>query len=285
MMQERIEDEDIILKLLSEKANRKIEFKVPKKGEKLKFVEMAINNAKITLENKNKEQEGIVLGMKEALKLEVLPRRIETYDISNFHGEYMVAGMCVAVDGVIKKNLSKRFRIKTVVGQNDVACTEEVITRRLKHSIDNPKGAFGSLPNLILADGGITQIRAIKKAIAKYNIAIPVFGMVKNDKHMTKMLIDENRKEIPLRDDLMNFITRLQTEVHNTAIEYNKKLMNKDMAKSDLDKILGIGPKKKEELLKKFGSVESIKKAKLEEITNIKGINEELARKIKESLE
>ena len=246
---------------------------------------MAISNAKITLENKNKEQESIVLGMKEALDLKVLPRRIESFDISNFHGEYMVAGMCVAIDGVIKKNLSKRFKIKTVVGQNDVACTEEVITRRLKHSIDNPKGTFGALPNLILADGGITQIRAIKKAISKYNIEIPVFGMVKDDKHSTKMLIDENRNQIPLNEALMNFITRLQTEVHNTAIEYNKKLMNKDMAKSELDKILGIGPKKKEELLKKFGSTQGIKKAEVKEIAQIKGINEELAKKIKESLE
>lgn len=284
MMQEEIEDCRIIEKLLTDKAEKKVEFKVPKKGEKLKFVEMAINNAKITLENKNKEQENIVLGIKEALGLKILPRRIETFDISNFHGEYMVAGMCVALDGVIKKNLSKRFKIKTVIGQNDVACTEEVIVRRLKHSIENPKGTFGSLPNLILADGGINQIRAIKKAISKYNIKIPVFGMVKDDKHSTKMLIDENRKEIQLNENLMNFITRLQTEVHNTAIEYNKKLMNKDMAKSELDKIPGIGPAKKEELLRKFGSVEGIKKAKHEEIVKIKGINESLAKKIKENL-
>ena len=285
MLQEEIEDQSIILDLLSQKAGRKVEFKIPKKGEKLKFVEMAINNAKITLENKNKEQESIVLGMKEALGLAVLPRRIETFDISNFHGEYTVAGMCVAIDGVIKKNLSKRFKIKTVVGQNDVACTEEVIIRRLKHSIDNPKGAFGGLPNLILADGGITQIRAIKKAIKQYDIEIPVFGMVKDDKHMTKMLIDENRQEIILNQDLMNFITRLQTEVHNTAIEYNQKLMNKQMEKSALDNISGIGIKKKEELLRNFGSVDGIKKAKIEEITKIKRINENLAKKIKESLE
>ena len=106
MMQEEIEDSKTIEELLSNRAGRKVEFKVPKKGEKLKFVDMAISNAKITLENKNKEQENIVLGMKEALGLKRLPRRIESFDISNFHGEYMVAGMCVAIDGVIKKNLS-----------------------------------------------------------------------------------------------------------------------------------------------------------------------------------
>ena len=285
MMQAEVNDSDIILELLSKTANKKIEFKVPKKGEKLRFVEMAINNAKITLENRNKEQESVVLGLKEALSLDVLPRRIESFDISNFSGDYMVAGMCVAIDGNIKRNLSKRFKIKTVVGQNDVLCTQEVVTRRLKHSIENPKGSFGGLPNLILADGGVTQIRAIKKAINSYNLNIPVFGMVKDDKHATKMLIDENRKEIKLTDNLMNFITRLQTEVHNTAIEYNQKLMNKDITKSKLDKIEGIGPKKKQELLKKFGSIEGIKKASIEEFSNLPGINEKLARKIKEELE
>ena len=285
MMQEKIDDDEIILNLLSERANKKIEFKVPQKGEKLRFIEMAINNAKITLENKNKEKESIVIGLKEALELPNLPRRIETFDISNFSGDYMVAGMCVAIDGVIKKNLSKRFKIKTVDMQNDVACTEEVVTRRLKHSIENPKGTFGSLPDLILADGGITQIRAIKKALDKYNLQIPVFGMVKDDKHSTKMLIDENRKQIPLEKNLMFFITNLQTAVHNTAIEYNQKLMNKQISKSSLDEIKGIGPKKKQELLRKFGSVEAIKKAKIEELIKIKGINQELAKKIKNEIE
>ena len=284
MMQEKIDDDEIIIKLLSNRANKKIEFKVPQKGEKLKFVEMAINNAKITLENKNKEKENIVIGLKNALNLKNLPRRIETFDISNFSGDFMVAGMCVAIDGQLKRNLSKRFKIKTVETQNDVACTEEVLTRRLKHSIENPKGVFGNLPDLILADGGITQIRAIKKAIDKYNLNIPVFGMVKDDKHNTKMLIDENRRQIPLEKELMFFITNLQTEVHNTAIEYNKKLMNKNVSKSNLDEIKGIGAKKKQELFKKFGSLEEIKKAKIEQLMEVKGINEKLANEIKKHL-
>lgn len=109
--------------------------------------------------------------------------------------------------------------------------------------------------------------------------------MVKDDKHNTKMLIDENRKQIPLEKNLMFFITNFQTEVHNTAIKYNKKLMNKNIAKSSLDEIKGIGPKKKQELLKKFGSVEAIKKANIDEIIKTPGINEELAKKIKEELE
>jgi excinuclease ABC subunit C len=186
--------------------------------------------------------------------------------------------------GAINKNLARRFKIKTVFTQDDPKCMEEVVTRRIKHSIDNPKGAFGTLPNVIFADGGITQIRAIKKAIAKYNIEIPVFGMVKDDKHTTKKLIDDNRKEIKINEKIMNFITNMQDEVHRIAIEYNRKLRNKDTTKSKLDEIKGIGEKKKQELLKKFGSIEGIKKADILEISEIKGITEELARKIKKEL-
>lgn len=285
MMQEDIEDKEIIEKILTEKLGKKVEFKTPQKGEKLRFVEMAVNNAKITLENKTKEKHDLVLGLKQALNLEKLPRKIECFDISNLAGDYMVAGMCVAIDGLIKKNLSRRFKIKTVFTQDDPRCTEEVVTRRLKHSIENPKGGFGELPNVIFADGGITQIRAIKRAIAKYNLQIPVFGMVKDDKHSTKNLIDEERHVITLTEEQMNFVTRMQDEVHNVAIEYNRKLREKEATKSELDNIPGIGEKKKQELLKAFGSIQGIKKASIEEITKIKGINADLARNIKEFLD
>ena len=285
MMQEDIEDKEIIERILTEKSGKKVEFKTPQKGEKLRFVEMAVNNAKITLENKTKEKHDLVLGLKQTLNLEKLPRKIECFDISNLAGDYMVAGMCVAIDGVIKKNLSRRFKIKTVFTQDDPRCTEEVVTRRLKHSIENPKGGFGELPNVIFADGGITQIRAIKRATAKCNLQIPVFGMVKDDKHSTKNLIDEGRNVITLTEEQMNFVTRMQDEVHNVAIEYNRKLREKEATKSELDNIPGIGEKKKQELLKAFGSIQGIKKASIEEITKIKGINADLARNIKEFLD
>ncbi len=285
MIQEEIEDLSIIKNILSEKAGRKVEFKIPQKGEKLRFIEMAINNAKITLENKTKEKQSIVLSLKETLNLNKLPRKIECFDISNISGDYMVAGMCVAIDGAIKRNLSRRFKIKTVFTQDDPRCMEEVVTRRLKHSLENPKGGFGNLPDVIFADGGITQIRAIKRAIAKYeDVDIPVFGMVKDDKHSTRELIDDERNTIKITEEQFNFITNLQDEVHNVAIEYNRKLREKAITKSELDEIPGIGQIKKHQLLKTFKSVEGIKKAEISEITKIKGINEELARKIKEFL-
>ena len=177
--------------------------------------------------------------------------------------------------------MSRRFKIKTVYGQDDPRCTEEVITRRLKHSIDgNSSSGFGRLPDVILADGGITQIKAIKKAISKYELNIHVFGMVKNDKHQTRALIDESRKELEISENLKNLITRFQDEVHDTAISYHRKLRDESVKKSELDEIEGIGQVKKLALLKHFGSVEKIKNATVEELTKVNGINENLAKKI-----
>ena len=193
--------------------------------------------------------------------------------------------MCVCQNGVIKRNLSRRFKIKTVFGQDDPRCMTEVVSRRIKHSLENPKGGFGELPDLILADGGITQIRAIKEALKENKVLeIPVFGMVKDDKHSTRALMDENRKEFKISEELFNFITAFQDEVHNTAIEYHRKLRDKEMTKSKLDYIDGIGEKKRTALLKEFGSLSKIKEADIEDLIKIKGINESLAKKLKEEL-
>ena len=283
MIQEEIEDKELLEEWLSNSAKRKVEIKAPQKGEKLRFVEMAENNAKITLENKSKDKFEILNELKEILNLEKLPHKIETFDISNISGTHIVAGMCVAIDGVIKRNMTRRFRIKTVFGQDDPRCTEEVVTRRIKHSIENPKGGFGTLPDLILADGGITQTKAIKKALKVYELdkIIPVYGMVKDDKHSTRALVNENKKEYEISENLFFFITNLQNEVHNTAVEYHRKLREQAMTKSELDDIEGIGKAKRETLLKEFGTIEKIKSASIEELTKIKGITKDLADKIK----
>ena len=284
MVQEELEDKDLLEQWLSTENSKNVEIKTPKKGEKLRFVEMAENNAKVTLENKEKDKSEVLLELKNVLGLEKLPHKIETYDISNTGGENTVAAMCVMQDGVIKKNLSRRFKIKTVYGQDDPRCTNEVITRRIKHSLDNPKGGFGELPDVIFADGGITQIRAIKEAVKSYNLQIPVFGMVKDDKHRTRALINEERKEFKISENLMHLITLFQDTVHDTAITYHRKLRDKEITKSDLDDIEGVGPAKKQAILKKFGSVEKIKNASVSDLVEIKGVNENLAKIILEKL-
>ena len=299
MLQTEIEDKNLLEEWLSNTAKRKVEIKTPQKGEKLRLVEMAENNAKITLDNKNKEKYNVLSELKEILKMGKLPRKIETYDISNLSGTNVVAGMCVMQDGVIKKNLSRRFKIKTVTGQDDPACMKEVIERRIRHSVkDNEKGVFGVLPDAIFVDGGITQIRAAKEAIndviAEISTdylqyvekvrQIAVYGMVKNDKHQTRALINEERKEIKISDELMKLVTLFQDTVHDTAIGYHKKLRDKEVTYSELDEIDGIGPNKKKLLLQKFGSVEKIKNSNIQELTQVKGINEQLAKEILEKL-
>lgn len=284
MLREEIEDKGSIEEWLTKMAERKVELKSPQKGEKLRFIEMAEQNALITLNNKEQDKYDILNELKEKLNLERLPRKIESFDISHISGTFMVAGMCVMKDGKINKSLSRRFRIKTVLGQDDPRCTEEVVTRRLKNSIENPKGGFGELPDLILADGGITQIRAIKTAIGKYNLKIPVYGMVKNDKHQTRALIGEDRKEIEISEKLFNTITAFQDAVHETAIEYHRKLREESVTKSVLDEIEGIGEKKKQELLQEFGTVEKIRNATIAELIKVKGINEKLAENILKKL-
>ena len=284
MVKETIDDKEIIEQWLTKTAGRKIEIKSPQKGEKLKLVEMAEKNALITLENKEKDKYNILLELKEILNLKKIPQKIESYDISNINGSFIVAGMCVMQNGIVKKNLSRRFKIKTVLQQDDPKCMQEVIERRLKHSLENPNGGFGTLPDLIFVDGGINQIKAAKRASLKYELSIPIYGMIKNDKHQTRALIDENKREIKLSDELMKAITNLQDCVHNTAIEYHRKVRSKEITKSLLDNIDGIGEVRKTELLKRFGSVEKILNASDDEISQINGINKKMAQKIKEEL-
>lgn len=307
MIKEEIEDKSAIEMWLTEQGNRKVEIKTPQKGEKLKFVEMAENNALITLQNKEKDKYNILAELKQVLQLDKLPRKIECYDISNLSGTNMVAGMCVMQDGVIKKNLSRRFKIKNVIGQDDPKCMEEVVTRRLRHSInilnEDKSNGFEELPDVIFADGGITQIKATKQAIANVNreikekakeknieltekdkVKIAVFGMVKNDKHQTRALMNDKREELEISETLLNTITMFQDAVHYTAIGYHKKLRDEEVTKSALDEIKGIGTVKKVELLKKYGSIEKIAEAPAEEIATLKGINLELANEIKKQL-
>lgn len=307
MIREEIEDKSAIEMWLTEQAGRKVEIKTPQKGEKLKFVEMAENNALITLKNKEKDKYNILTELKQVLGLENLPRKIECYDISNLSGTNVVAGMCVMQDGVIKKNLSRRFKIKDVIGQDDPKCMEEVVTRRLRHSIpilnEGKANGFGELPDVIFADGGITQIKATKQAIENINkeidqkarekqieltskdrVKIAVFGMVKNDKHQTRALMNDKREELEISQTLLNTITMFQDAVHDTAIGYHKKLRDEEITKSALDSIKGIGTVKKVELLKKYGSIEKIVEAPAEEIATLKGINLDLANEIKRQL-
>ena len=270
--------------LIKLRDGKNVEFKIPMKGEKMRFIEMAEKNALISLQNKRDviQKEQIMNKIKNLLNLEEMPIRIESYDISNISGTDTVAGMIVFENGKPKKNEYRRIKIKTIIGQNDVECLKEVLRRRLKYVTgDFEKNPFGPKPNLILMDGGITQVRAAKEVLNELKINIPTYGLVKNDKHRTRGITDENGNEFEINDDeVMHFITFMQDEVHKTAIEYHRKLREKRTSKSILDEIPGIGEKRKAELLKRFKTVNNVLNASVEELELVDGIDKKTARDI-----
>ena len=284
-------DMELARNLLMKIGNKKnLEFKIPKRGEKVKLIDMAERNAKISMQNKTDsiENEGLLVELMNLLHLKELPKRIESFDISNISGTDTVAGIVVFENAKPKKSDYRRIKIKTVDGQNDVGCMREVLMRRLKYCKEDfdGKSPYSSSPNLILMDGGISQVRVAKNVVHEYGLTIPVFGMVKDGKHRTRTIVDEDGREYEIKsNELFNLVTFLQDEVHNTAIEYHRKLRQNRVRESELDKVDGIGEKKKKALLQRFKSVRKIKEASVEELCMVDGINEELAQRILYTLE
>ncbi len=291
MMKYHLPEEALIKEWLCQISKRQsIEIKVPKIGEKMRLIEMAEQNAHIGLQNKTDsiENEGLLVELMKLLNLKELPKRIESFDISNISGTDTVAGIIVFENAKPKRGEYRRIKIKTVEGQNDVACMRETLLRRLKYLLptyEGEKSPFGPMPNLILMDGGITEVRVAVKVVKEYGLTIPVYGLVKNDKHRTRAIVDENGKEYPVQsDELFQLLTFIQDEVHDTAITYHRKLRDTKMKKSLLDEVEGIGEKKKAALIKRFHSIEKIKNASIAELCLVEGINEALAEKILEKL-
>lgn len=284
-------DMELARNLLMKIGNKKnLEFKIPKRGEKVKLIDMAERNAKISMQNKTDsiENEGLLVELMNLLHLKELPKRIESFDISNISGTDTVAGIVVFENAKPKKSDYRRIKIKTVEGQNDVLCMREVLMRRLKYCKEDfdGKSPYSSSPNLILMDGGISQVRVAKNVVREYGLTIPVFGMVKDGKHRTRTIVDGDGREYEIKsNELFNLVTFLQDEVHNTAIEYHRKLRQNRLRESELDKVEGIGEKKKKALLQRFKSVRKIKEASVEELCLVDGINEELAQRILYTLE
>lgn len=291
MFKNELEEGELLREFLIKISGKQnIEFKIPKKGEKMRFIEMAEKNAMIGLKNKTDtiENEGLLVDLMNLLELKELPKRIESFDISNISGTDIVAGMVVFENAKPKRSDYRRIKIKTVDGQNDVACMRETLIRRLKYLLPNQteeKNPYGPRPNVILMDGGITQVRVAKNVVREYGLDIPVYGLVKNDKHRTRTIVNEDGKEYEVKSsEIFNLITYIQDEVHETAIEYHRKLRNKRMKKSGLDEVEGIGDARKQALLKRFKSIENIKKASVAELCLVDGINEKIAEKILEKL-
>ena len=272
IIEDEIEDSFILEEWLSSKKGSKVSIRVPQKGEKKNLIEMVRKNAIEYLEkfselNKRKYEKsiGALEQLKELLDLDEMPKRIESFDISNIQGVDSIGSMVVFTNGKKDKKEYRRYKIKTVIGPNDYDSMAEIVERRLK---------YGNLPNLILLDGGKGQVSAVQRVLDKYGIEIPLWGMYKDDKHRTKGLISREKEiELDKTSNLYRFVASIQEEVHNFAITYHRSLRNKSLTKSVLDDIQGIGEKRKKALLAYFKDIDAIKKSSVEELAEVEGMN------------
>ena len=291
-----VEDKDLLEEFLTIKSGAKVWLKIPQKGEKKNLLELVKSNAKLTLEQfKNKilkEKEGNLIALQELqdrLELEEAPYRIEAYDISNIQGSDSVGSMIVFEEGKAKNSDYRKFRIKTVKGADDYSSMREILTRRFQHglreieeikarNLEFSRGKFSSFPELIMMDGGKGQVNIALEVLDSLGIAIDVCGLVKDDKHQTRGVIFNNEEIIINRtSNLMQLIRRIQDEVHRFAITYHRAVRDKRTLKSILDDIPNVGEKRRVSLLKKFGSVDNIKKASIEELLDTLSIDKRSA--------
>lgn len=294
-----IEDNELLEQWLTMKRGSKVWIKVPQRGEKKDLLEMVTKNAKLTMEQfklkllTDKEIHKTALKeLAQVLELEELPTRIEAYDISNIQGVDSVGSMVVFEGGKAKNSDYRRFKINSVIGANDYDSMREILTRRFKHGLEEIEkikernlelsaGKFCVFPDIILMDGGKGQVNVALEVLQSLNIQIPVCGMVKDDKHNTRGLI-YNNMEMLIRpnSNVMQLITRIQDEVHRFAITYHRSLRDKRVLHSVLEDIPGVGEKRRKELLKKFGSIESIKNATVEELLETPSIDKKASQSI-----
>lgn len=299
LLQEQIQDKEIIQMWLSSLKEQKVYINVPQKGEKYELVELVAKNAMITLEQfgdkikrENKKTMLALEQIQQALQIDTKLERIEAYDISNIQGFESVASMVVFESGNPKRSDYRKFKIKSVLGPNDYASMEEVITRRFTHAlaeieklksknIDISEGKFSKLPDIIFMDGGKGQINIAKNVLSQLNLNIPVCGMIKDDRHRTRGLIYEEQ-EINLASNSEGFklITRIQDEVHRFAIEYHRSLRSSNQLHSVLDDIDNIGSVRRKALMKRFGSIEKIQQASMEELLDTDGMNKKSAESV-----
>ena len=280
MMQTEIEDGEIIEDWLTARRKQRVHIRVPKKGTKEKLVELAKENAWMVLSKDReriKREEGRTIGavkeIEDWLGLKDIVR-MEAYDISNISGFESVGSMVVYEKGKPKRSDYRKFKIKWVQGPNDYASMEEVLTRRFTHESKGEYDSFSILPDLILMDGGRGQVNIARKVLGELGIDIPVCGMVKDDNHRTRGVYFNN-VEIPIDTSGEGFhlVTRIQDEAHRFAIEYHRSLRSKEQVHSVLDDIPGIGETRRKALMRRFRSIENIRDASVEELSQTESMN------------
>jgi len=296
LVPEVLEEEALIQEWLSTKSGHKVSLTVPKRGEKHKLVDLAERNAALILSQdreKVKREEARTIGaVRQLEELLGLPNlyRMEAFDISNISGFASVGSMVVYEKGKPKRNDYRKFTIKSVQGANDYASMREVLTRRFTHGIqemqtlrergmEDQYGSFSSFPDLILMDGGKGQVNIAENVLETLGLRIPVCGMVKDDNHRTRGLYFQNQ-ELPLdrRAEGFHLITRIQDEAHRFAIEFHRSRRGKEQVHSILDDIDGIGPARRKALMRHFRSIDALREATVDELTELPEMNRGVAR-------
>lgn len=280
MEREEAELVEEYLRLLS---SAQVEVRVPERGDKKALVGIAVNNAEqaaLQYVSDAEKSDTVLVSLAETLDLEVLPSRIEAYDISNLGAEHKTAGMIVCEDGKLKKSDYRSFTIKSVEGTDDYASMREALRRRFNH-IDDESGSFSNIPDLVLLDGGHTHVSCVRDTLSEMGIEVPVFGMVKDEYHKTRALCDE-KNEISIAGDkeLFVFIYKIQEEIHRFTVSKMTAAKLKTLKTSSLEKIKGIGEKKARAILLKFGTLDAVKKATTQELAEVKGVSASDAQRV-----
>lgn len=270
-------DEDcaLLTESLSALAGRRVHVRVPEKGTKHTLCELVRKNAAEKArqyEAETGQKESILADLAHKLGLEVLPQRIEAYDISNLGSEHLTAGMVVLVDGVFRKADYRSFKIQTVEGTDDYASMRETLARRLAH-LSDPSGSFAQVPDLILLDGGRGHVSVVRELLTELGLSIPVFGMVKDDYHKTRALCTDT-DEISIAKDrgLFTMIYKLQEEVHRYTVRCMEQAKLRTLTTSSLTVIPGIGEAKAKKLLMAFDGLAAVKQADQTALAAVPGI-------------
>ena len=272
LLDEDIDEKQLLEEWLSDLRGNKVSIKVPQKGVKLRLVKMARKNADI-IRHQKKKMESALIELKKYLKLERLPHVIEGYDISNISGKFAVGSKVSFKDGKPNKKMYKHFKMETP-GPNDFAMMEELLTRRLKMVDRDPE------PDLIVIDGGKGQLGMACGVLEKLNLThIPIIGLAKE---FEEIFIPNSSRPIiiPKNNPALHLLQQVRDESHRFAITYHRKLRSKDISSSSLDDIAGIGKKRKVNLLKEFKTIDNIKKASIEELAKIEGMNQKTAENV-----
>ena len=267
-----LEDAELFAQLLEQQFGRKTKLHIPQRGDNMRMMELACKNALEEAErvtDKEEKLSGTLTLLGKMLSMDP-PKRIESFDISNISGTDIVASMVVFEDGKPRKSDYKRFKIEDLPGQDDYASMRQVILRRFTHYLEGDKG-FAEKPDLLLIDGGVAHANVAVDALTELGLCMRVFGMVKDDRHRTRALVTPEGAQIGIdgNQSVFAFIGNIQEETHRFAITYHRQLRSKRLRYSELDGIIGIGPKRKQELLKTFKSLNGISRASLEELERI----------------